>query len=102
MLSIIADYQTDKHWIWDKESLDGYYIYSNQEHYIGFIYWCLTSKPVLHSVYVEESQRRQGHGTRMVKSWIEKFGDNTRFAVRDPEEEMKALLENIDAEFEEV
>lgn len=103
MLSLIADYQTGKHWFWDKEVLDGYYVYADQDHYIGFIYWCLDGgKPVLHSLFVEESRRREGHGTKMVENWIRNFGNNTEFKVRDPEEEMKALLENLDVKFEEV
>lgn len=100
ILSVIADYQTNNHWIWDKESLDGYYIYSNQSHYIGFIYWTLGRKPVLHSLFVEESRRRKGYGTRMVEDWISKFGNNTEFEVLDPEEKVMNLLEKLDVQFE--
>ena len=105
MLAIIADHQSEynKHWIWNKKDLETYHLFSNNEYYIGFIYACLSyDKPVLHSIFVHEDERNNGYATEMIEKWVEKFGNNTEFKVRDPNDKVRSILNSLDQNFEEV
>jgi len=69
-----------------------------KEKYIGFIVWTENKNAILRQLFIIDDERRKGHGTKILKFWVENFANkiNDKFGIESPNNKLNKLLVKLE------